>query len=98
MKIYKLGKSQQQRVSITLTIQLILLGAISLDYCTFHECANFTDWEERTLQFNSPDGQFVLFHFNIQELQTVPFQIYTLVEEGPSGLLELVIKVCGTSK
>lgn len=74
---------------------LITSSLGSLDSCVFHECVTFPNWEtSKVLECVAPDGQFVLFHFSTrQDSIEPPMQIYTLVEEGPSGAIELSIKV-----
>eukprot|EP01126_Amoeba_proteus_P063671 TRINITY_DN8799_c0_g1_i10.p1 TRINITY_DN8799_c0_g1~~TRINITY_DN8799_c0_g1_i10.p1 ORF type:complete len:284 (-),score=59.31 TRINITY_DN8799_c0_g1_i10:105-956(-) len=65
-----------------------------LDYCTFHECVRFTDWEDlRCIEFLLPEKNFILFHYSCSSpLPT--FRIFTSVEEGPApGNLDCIVKI-----
>lgn len=69
-------------------------GKSVLDYCIFHDCVQFTEWDvDRTLTFFPPDGQFVALRYSISDTFTPPFRIYPYVEEPGNGQIDLLIRL-----
>jgi len=69
-------------------------GKSVLDYCIFHDCVQFTEWDvDRTLNFFPPDGQFVLLRYSISDTFTPPFRIFPYVEEPGNGQLDLLVRL-----
>jgi len=69
-------------------------GKSVLDYCVFHECVQFTDWDiDRTLTFFPPDGSFNLLRYSLSDNFTAPFRLYSSIEEPRQGQLDVIIKL-----
>jgi len=69
-------------------------GKSVLDYCIFHECVQFTDWDiDRTLTFFPPDGAFNLLRYSLSDTFTPPFRIFPVVEEAGQGQLDVIVKL-----
>lgn len=70
---------------------------VVLDDCNFHECVNLKTFDEsRTLEFNPPDGEFVLMNYRISGdvgSMRVPFRVFPVLEELDSHHLELKLSV-----
>jgi len=69
-------------------------GKSVLDYCIFHECVQFTDWEmDRTLDFFAPDGSFTLLRYSLSDSFVPPFRIFPHVEEPGQGQLDIFVRL-----
>uniref|UniRef100_A0A7S1F1S0 MHD domain-containing protein n=1 Tax=Noctiluca scintillans TaxID=2966 RepID=A0A7S1F1S0_NOCSC len=69
-------------------------GAVTLDDCNFHECANLDEFSDlRTLSFYPPDGEFAVMNYRITGDFRVPFRIFPFVEQPSTHRLEITIKV-----
>jgi len=69
-------------------------GKSVLDYCIFHDCVSFQEWDvDRTLNFFPPDGQFVLFRYSLSDTFTPPFLIHPFVEEPGDSQLDVLIRL-----
>jgi hypothetical protein len=65
-------------------------GRSVLDYCVFHEMAQFNEWAiDRTLIFTPPLGQSVLMRYCISDSQFVPpFTLRPYIEDCGPGTEE----------
>jgi len=69
-------------------------GKAVLDYCVFHDCVQFAEWDiDRTLIFHPPDGSFTLMRYSLSDHFTPPFRLYPCVEEPGPGQLDVIIKL-----
>lgn len=79
---------------IELSNKFLDYGKSVLDYCIFHDCVQFSEWDiDRTLNFFPPDGQFVLLRYSISDTFTPPFRIFPFVEEPGNGQLDLLVRL-----
>lgn len=71
-----------------------LYGSVVMDDCNFHECVNLSEFEyDRVLQFNPPDGEFVVMNYRITKEIVPPFRIQPFMEDAGPGRVDLIIKV-----
>jgi len=69
-------------------------GKSILDYCIFHECCQFNDWNiDRTLNFFPPLGSSVLLRYSLSDNFTPPFVMRHFVEELGPGQLDVFIEL-----
>jgi AP-4 complex subunit mu-1 len=69
-------------------------GAVQLDDCNFHECADLSEFADtKTLSFYPPDGEFAVMNYRITGDLRVPFRIFPFVERQSAHKLEVTIKI-----
>ena len=69
-------------------------GRSVLDYCIFHDCAQFTEWDiDRTLNFFPPEGQFSLLRYSISDKFTPPFRLFSYLEEPGKSQIDILLRV-----
>uniref|UniRef100_A0A6B2L449 MHD domain-containing protein n=1 Tax=Arcella intermedia TaxID=1963864 RepID=A0A6B2L449_9EUKA len=69
-------------------------GKLCLDYCNFHECCQFSEWDiDRTLVFYPPDGEFALIKYKCSEAFEPPFKIFSYLEDPGPSQLDVIIRV-----
>lgn len=70
-------------------------GRSVLDYCVFHENAQFNEWAvDRTLIFSPPLGQSVLMRYSISDSTFAPpFILRPYIEECGQGQIDINIEI-----
>lgn len=69
-------------------------GAVQLDDCNFHECADLMEFAEtKTISFYPPDGEFAVMNYRITGDFRVPFRIFPFVDKQSPHKLEVTIKI-----
>jgi len=69
-------------------------GAVNLDDCNFHECANLEQFTtQRILTLTPPDGEFAVMNYRLTGDFFLPFRIVPWVEQISATRLEVTIKV-----